>query len=149
MTDLRARVAAARTANNFDALVAEIPYARFLGVSASVDASGVLAEMPFAQTNVGNPALPALHGGAIAGLLELVGALELIWRGDAAVLPTLVATTCEYLRSGRPITTFARAEVIRRGRRVANVRARAWQGDEGVPIAMASLAWLVPVDSGQ
>lgn len=144
MSDLRQRIAAAKAAGSFAEVIEEIPYARFLGVTASVDDAGVLAQMAFAPGNVGNAALPALHGGTIAGLLELVAAFELIWRGDVIVLPKLVASTCEYLRSGRPVTTYARAEVVRRGRRVANVHARAWQDDPGTPIAMASLELLVP-----
>ena len=35
----------------------------------------------------------------------------------------------DYLRSGRPVDTHARAIVTRQGRRVTNVRVEAWQED--------------------
>ena len=38
-------------------------------------------------------------------------------------------------RVSKPVDTFARAKVIKIGRRIANVQAEAWQGERGQPIA--------------
>jgi len=43
--------------------------------------------------------------------------------------------TVDYLRSGRIATTWARAQVTKQGRRVANVQASCWQEDPDKPIA--------------
>ena len=43
--------------------------------------------------------------------------------------------TIEYLRSGRPQETFATAHIVKVGRRIANVRVDAWQGERDKPIA--------------
>ena len=41
-----------------------VPYARFLGLTLSItDAGGLRARMPYAEHLVGNPGVPALHGG--------------------------------------------------------------------------------------
>ena len=42
-----------------------------------------------------------------------------------------------HLRSGKPMDTYGRAEITKQGRRVATVRAEAWQEDRSRPIAAA------------
>ena len=54
----------------FRAALADIPYAAFLGAEA-VDAARHTAVMRFGKDLIGNPLLPALHGGAVAGFMEL------------------------------------------------------------------------------
>jgi acyl-coenzyme A thioesterase PaaI-like protein len=50
----------------------------------------------------------------------------------------------EYLRSARPVDTFARADIVRQGRRVATVRSLAWQDNPAKPVASASVQLLLP-----
>ena len=45
-----------------------IPYAQILGVKPIVIGEEFTLVMPYVETNIGNPVLPALHGGAISGL---------------------------------------------------------------------------------
>lgn len=116
-------------------LIAAVPYCRHLGVSAELDAQGVLLSMPFAQHLVGNPILPAIHGGVTASLLEIAAIAQLIYETDAARVPKPVDITVDYLRSGRALTSYARARLARQGRRVVNVHAEMWQEDEAKPIA--------------
>lgn len=54
---------------------------------------------------------------------------------DGDSLPKPINVTIDYLRSGRIETTWARAQVTKHGRRVANVQASCWQGDPDKPIA--------------
>jgi uncharacterized protein (TIGR00369 family) len=124
-------------------LVEAIPYARFVGMSATLEAGTIVARMAPLEHNIGNPALPALHGGTIGALLESVSIFELIWRLDTARLPKTINLTVDYLRSGKPNVTFARAEITRQGRRVANVDAVAWQEDPDDPIARAFVHFLL------
>ena len=51
--------------------LAAVPYAAFLGVEAAGEGEGADTVMRFSQRLVGNPLLPALHGGSIAGFMEL------------------------------------------------------------------------------
>ena len=119
-------------------LVGAIPYLEFVGVTVREEADGVLlCRLPFQDQLVGNPTLPALHGGVIGGLLESVALLQLIWSMESQVLPRTINTSIDYLRSGQAKDTFARGRITKQGRRVANVRAEAWQDDPNKPIAAA------------
>ena len=92
---------------------------------------------------VGNPALPAIHGGVIGAFLEHAALMQLIWDLAPGPLPRTINVSVEYLRRGGLERTRARALVTRRGRRVANVRAEAWQSDRERPIAVAHGHFLV------
>ena len=48
-----------------------IPYAAFLGLTHHVSGDELTVTMPFSDHLIGNPMLPALHGGSTAALLEL------------------------------------------------------------------------------
>ena len=54
------------------ALVASVPYIAFLGVRFDRRGDELTAVMPFDDRLIGNPLLPALHGGAIAAFLPAV-----------------------------------------------------------------------------
>ena len=51
------------------ALLDRLPYARFLGLESDQAGEVLTVTMPFADRLIGNPMLPALHGGATAALL--------------------------------------------------------------------------------
>ena len=129
---------------DLDARLAEIlqriPYARFLGVRAELAGDEMTAVLPFSQHLIGNPSLPAIHGGVIGAFMEMtaVAQLGLSQLGSQTGLvrqPRTIDVTIEYLRSGRPRTTFARATIKREGRRIANVQVEAWQDTRAAPIA--------------
>jgi uncharacterized protein (TIGR00369 family) len=111
------------------------PYARFLGLEADIDGPAVITRLPFAEPLVGNVMLPAVHGGVVAAFLELTALIQLAHVAPPGRGPRTVDTTVDYLRSTRAKTTFGKAEVLRIGRRVANVRVLAWQDDETRPVA--------------
>ena len=125
------------------ALLDRGPYARFLGLESRQDGDVLTVTMPFADRLIGNPMLPALHGGATAALLELtaVGQVALSW--PRLRLPRPINVTVAYLRSGRPVDVHARARISKAGRRVAHVLAEAWQEDEAQPIASLTAHFLV------
>lgn len=125
------------------ALLDRLPYARFLGLESEQDGDVLTVTMPFADRLIGNPMLPALHGGATAALLELtaVAQVALVW--PRLRLPRPINVTVAYLRSGRPGDVHARARISKAGRRVAHVLAEAWQEDEAQPIASLTAHFLV------
>jgi uncharacterized protein (TIGR00369 family) len=142
MIDLLAAVIEAKRSGDYRGLVEAIPYAQFLGLATANDGEGLVTTMRYAAHLIGNPALPALHGGTIGALLESAAIFELICRAEIAVLPKTITFTVEYLRPGAPVDTHARAAVTRLGRRVANVRVEAWQADRGTLVATAAVAFL-------
>jgi uncharacterized protein (TIGR00369 family) len=116
------------------ARLAASPYARFLGLRIEFEGEAVIGVLPFSPHLIGNTVLPALHGGVVAAFLELTALAQLAELAPGATIRT-VDVTVDYLRSSRGVESHARAEVLRIGRRVANVRAVAWQGDERRPVA--------------
>ena len=136
-------IADARRTRKFDALMAAIPYAGFLGLRAEFTPLGLLCTMPFSERIIGNPVLPAIHGGVTGAFLENTALVVLMAESNASQLPKTINITVEYLRSGRAVDTFAAGVVTRHGRRVANVRVDAWQEDRAHPIAVASAHFLL------
>jgi uncharacterized protein (TIGR00369 family) len=116
-------------------LMEAIPYCRHLGIVAAVEGGSLLLTMPFAQHLIGNPVLPALHGGVIGSLLETAAIAQVIFETRGARLPKPVDITVDYLRSGRAVDSYARARIARQGKRVVNVHAEMWQEDEAKPVA--------------
>jgi len=130
-------------------LVRAIPYARLLGMEFEADEEGqVLGRMPFAEHLVGNPNLPALHGGTLGSLLESIAIFQILSESETLLLPKTINLTVEYLRSARPRDTFARCQITKQGRRVISVRAEAWQDDPQKSVALAQAHFLIkPLDS--
>jgi len=137
------RLEEARRAGDYQAFVDAVPYARFLGLTAAKVGDELVTTMRYADHLVGNPALPALHGGTLGALLESAAIFELLWRAETIVLPKTITLTVDYLRSGAPVDTHARGIVTRQGRRITNVRMEAWQADRATPVATAHAVFLV------
>jgi acyl-coenzyme A thioesterase PaaI-like protein len=136
-------IAAARETSDYQRLIDLIPYAGFLGLSAALDGDELVTTMRYGGHLIGNPALPALHGGTLGALLESAAIFELLSHAETSVLPKTITLTIDYLRSGAPVDTHARGIVTRRGRRVTNVRMEAWQADRKSPVATAHAVFLV------
>ncbi len=122
-------------AEDMQALLDHIPYVRFMGVRVDRKGNEITTVLPFKAMLIGNPVLPALHGGAIGTFLEITSLTQLLYNTQCERLPKTVDLSIDYLRSGKPVETFGRAVVTRQGRRVANVRAEIWQDEINKPIA--------------
>lgn len=125
------------------AITRAIPYGRFIGIDAYLDDGSVVCTMPGGELIVGNPTLPAIHGGVIGAFLEHAALMLLMWELAPGQLPKTVNVSIDYLRSGRLEETFAKGMVTRQGRRVANVRVEAWQSEPSAPIAVAHGHFLI------
>jgi len=130
-----------------DELIASIPYAKTLGIRAEFADEGLLLILPYQDSNIGNPTLPALHGGAIGGFMEVCAMAELRRRSPSLPFSKPIGINIDYLRRGKPVETYARADIFKEGSRVANVRVRAWQDSEEKPIAALSGHFLLPKKS--
>ncbi len=144
------------------ALVAGVPYIGFLGITFDRRGDELTAVLPYADKLIGNPLIPALHGGATAAFLEVTAIVELSWTmiwedmesgllgasgPDPRHLPRLPKTidfTVDYLRSGLPRDAYARARVNRSGRRYASVHVEAWQDNRSRLFAQATGHFLMP-----
>ena len=145
-----------------NALIQGVPYIQFLGIEFDRRGDELTAVMPFQDRLIGNPLLPALHGGATAAFLEVTAIIGLSWamlwdqiesgaldpdelaKGNLPRLPKTIDFTVDYLRSGLPRDAYARAHVARSGRRYASVKVEAWQDNRARPFAQASGHFLMP-----
>lgn len=151
-----------RRDNALRALVEGVPYIRWMGVRFDRRGDELTAILPFDEKLIGNPLLPALHGGATAAFLEIAALIELAWTAmwedmeagriapdvtaPASVprLPKTIDFTVDYLRSGLSRDAYARARVVRSGRRYASVHVEAWQDNRDKPFAQAMAHFLMP-----
>jgi Uncharacterized protein, possibly involved in aromatic compounds catabolism len=120
-------IAETRRSGRCEALIAAIPYARYLDIRVRCDASLPRFRLPFRADLIGNPLLPALHGGAVAGFMENAAALHLLLTIPAVRLPKSIDFSIDYLRSAQAADLEASCEVERLGRRVAQVQIRCTQ----------------------
>ena len=133
-----------RNAGNYAPLVDAIPYAHFLGMRCTVEEDGdILFVLPAKQENIGNPTLPALHGGAIGGFMEHAAIIHLLATMGTPRMPKTIDLSIDYLRAGHYRDCWASCTVTRQGRRVANVMISCWQDDRNEPIAQARAHFLL------
>lgn len=137
------RVLAAKRRVDPAAIAAGIPYARFLGVSTELCDGRLVGRLRFSERLIGNPVLPALHGGTVGALLELTAIFTVLWEVDLVGIPKTINMTIDYLRSARAEDVEARARVTKQGRRVVNVFVEAWQSDPSKPVASANCHFLI------
>lgn len=130
-------ILAAREHNDLTALVNAVPYAKHLGVCMYPVKQDLWFELPYKPALIGNPMLPAIHGGVLAGFMENSAMLHVIVAHQQMRMPKIFDFSLDYLRSAGPETLYARCDVTRQGRRVAHIQVTAWQSDESKPVAVA------------
>ena len=143
-------------------LVAGVPYIQFLGISFERHGDELTAVLPYNERNIGNPMIPALHGGVTAAFLEVTAIIELTWNmtwedmeagkitedSPRILLPKTFDFSIDYLRSGLPRDAYARARVNRSGRRYASVHVEGWQDNRSRMFAQATGHFLMPDRNG-
>jgi len=143
-------------------LVGAVPYIRFLGIRFDRQGDEITAHLPFQPMLIGNPLIPALHGGVTAAFLEVAAIIELSWStlwedlsagrldaeavtpGHLPPLPKTIDFTVDYLRAGQAKDCFAKARINRSGRRYASVHVESWQDARDKPFASAVVHFLMP-----
>jgi uncharacterized protein (TIGR00369 family) len=121
----------------------QIPYAKLLGIQAIEQNGQPEFYLPFVEHNIGNVLLPAIHGGVIGGFLENAAVLHLMWAQESNGIPRVIDFSIDFLRSAKALDLHARCEIVRQGKRVANVLMTAWQEDESKPVATARAHFLL------
>ena len=119
------------------------PYAALIGITPDPGTDEPILIMPFSDSVLGRPGF--LHGGAIAGLMEMaaIAALQRAIEADGGGRIKPVNVTVDFMRGGRDKDTRAVGIVTRLGTRVANVESIAWQDERERPIAAARMNYLI------
>ncbi|WP_415402068.1 PaaI family thioesterase [Tateyamaria sp. SN3-11] len=144
------------------ALVGHVPYIQYLGMTFDRRGDELTGVLPFDEKLIGNPMLPALHGGVTAAFLEVTAIITLSWSYlwedieagsldfDPGGMPTLprvpktVDFSVDYLRSGLPRDAYARARINRSGRRYASVHVEGWQDNRARLFAQGTGHFVMP-----
>lgn len=147
-------------------LISGVPYIQSMGISFERRGDELTAILSYSDRIIGNPMLPAIHGGVTGAFLEIAAHMELSWamvwqmmedggEGAAAIearaypqMPKTIDFTVDYLRSGLPRDAYARARVNRSGRRYASVHVEAWQDNRARLFAQATGHFLMPLSDG-
>jgi len=118
-----------------NANLSRVPFFRFLNFEVqSLDSLHAVAEMTFETRHIGNPVMEHYHGGIIASFMEATAAIAV--HPDFTEVPAKpINLTVDYLRPGVKGPLYARANVTRKGRRIASVSVISWQTDEEKTIA--------------
>lgn len=120
------------------------PYADFLGITEAEDEHGqAYVILPPAEHVYGRPGF--IHGGAIAGVLEIAMHQALHRALGPGERPRVkpVNVSVDYLRGAELKPLLAQGRIIRLGRNIANVSAEAWQDDRSRPMATARMHMLL------
>jgi uncharacterized protein (TIGR00369 family) len=114
-----------------------IPFNRLLGLRClEINDGRVTVELPFRAELVGNPEIPALHGGAISSTLDTAGGLAVWSQARPNDRVSTIDLRVDFLRPGRAEPVVAVARVVRLGNRVGVAELRAHHpGAEDKPIA--------------
>lgn len=141
-------IAEARDKHQIQLLLQYIPYAQLIGMDVVHLGKELIYKLPAKDSNIGNPTLPALHGGVIGGFMENSAIVHVLATLPVPTIPKVVDFSLDYLRAGRFVDTFCSCIVVRQGRKVANVSMTAWQTRQDEPIAVARCHLLLdaPVD---
>ena len=133
---------------DFSSFSRELPYAGFIHMVVEIEDGRPLTILRKDNGNIGNPAVPMIHGGAVGALLEHAALMQLFFELELGLdrRPKIVNISIDFLRPCLLEDTFATGVIIRQGRRVANVRVHAWQSDRDRLVAAAHAHFLLPAE---
>ena len=132
-----------RESGDFSRMLDAVPYAKWIGLQCERFGDDLIFRLPKKEENLGNPILPAIHGGVIGGFMEMSAAIYLMMSHDTFRMPRIVDFSLDYLRAGLNRETYAECRLTRQGNRVANVMITAWQKSRSQPIATARAHFLL------
>ena len=128
---------------DFSRMMESIPYASWIGLQCDRFGDDLIFRLPAKEENLGNPILPAIHGGVIGGFMEMSAAIYLIMSQDTFRMPRIVDFSLDYLRAGLNRETYAECRLTRQGNRVANVMISARHKSRSQPITTARAHFLL------
>ena len=133
----------ARFNNNASFLTEINNYSSSLGMKFYLDEIGPHTFLPFHSNLIGNPMVNALHGGVIAGLMENACIFHLLWELKINYFPRIVHISFDFLSPPKPMDTYARVEINRKGRNIVNLTVKASQPGNSKIIALGNGSYIL------
>ena len=141
--DIQKLIISAARHGDYNQLLALIPYAKHIGMRCERFGDELVFILPKNENNLGNPMLPAIHGGVVSGFMETSAMVQLMVFMEHTKVPKVVDFSVDYLRAGHHRDTFCECRITRQGRRVANVIVNCWQSNKKNLIATARAHFLL------
>lgn len=123
---------------------ANSPLRHWLRFEAEEAENGFLYSIAPDDAHIGNPLIKALHGGVLSTFLELAALHELRRALGSDADGEAININVDYLKSVTLSPLFARAKVVKSGRRLAFIDCTAWQDNEDRPVAKGACSFLLP-----
>lgn len=112
----------------------DLPFHRANGVEVvSVTSERARTRWPFDGSLVGNPEVPAIHGGVVSALADLTGAIPFV--ADADGYTPTVDLRVDYLSHAGEADLYGEATVLRRGGSVGVADVTVRSGEERCAVA--------------
>ena len=116
-------------------------FAQLLG--SMISESGDAFVLTPVEYMIGNPLLPALHGGAVASFLEVAAKRALHRRLSPGQPSQLISVNLQFLATARLDALVTTPKVRRVGRRIAVVHAEAFRREDPAAVCFAQLEFAV------
>ncbi len=116
-----------KESGRFPEINRHIPYTQFVGLEIVEIGGEVYSVLRQRDSNIGNPRIPAVHGGVVGAALEHAAIVELFYATEPTQMPRIINITVDYLRPVLNRDLWLKASIVRLGRRIANVRCEGWQ----------------------
>lgn len=105
-----------------------IPFNQVLGLKIGhIRRGDVSLIMPFKPTLIGNPMVPALHGGTLSAMADAAGGAAVFSALPLGDSVSTIDLRIDYLRPAAPVDSWAEAKIVRLGGRVGVARISVWQ----------------------
>jgi uncharacterized protein (TIGR00369 family) len=127
------------------AMLSGLPQARELGLRVSRASEGVaILSAPWDERLVGDPDTGVVHGGVVTTLLDTCCGVAVLCAPEKPLSTATLDLRIDYMRPAAPGAAItARAECHRFARRIAFVRATAWDVADADPVASAAGAFMI------
>ena len=110
------------------------PFHKYLGVDlVEMEAGRVVVRMPYKDELIGNPTIPALHGGILAALMDLTGGVATF--AELGIPTPTIDLRIDYIRPALARDHLCEARIVNLGRTVAFVDVTIKDENEGKLVA--------------
>ena len=119
------------------------PLGSWLRFDVEENGDGALYSITPNDAHIGNPLIKALHGGIVSTFLELAGLHELRRSLSPDADGEAININVDYLKSVSLSPLFAKARIVKTGRRLVFIDSVAWQDAVETPVAKAACSFAI------
>lgn len=127
-------------------IIKQMPYVQFMNIQIGYDKEqpeNLIFHQIFQDIFTGNPLVPAMHGGAIGGLMNVAILSYFYHITGENKFPEIIDFSVDYLRFAETKDMYAQCILTRKGRRISQANIKVWQ-EPNREIAVVRVHCLTP-----